>query len=147
MIAEGAPAPDFEAPDQDGRPFRLSGLRGSPVVLYFYPEADTPGCTRESQAFQALLPEFARRGVKVVGVSVDDCPKQKAFAQKYGLRFPLVADSKKAVVALFGVQNPRGAARRVSFFLDPAGTVVEVVDTSTAETHVERARARFLASS
>jgi len=144
MIAVGAAAPEFEAPDQDGRPFRLSALRGRPVVLYFYPKADTPGCTIESKGFQAHLAEFAARGVQVVGVSVDDCPAQKAFAQKYGLRFPLVADSTKEVAAKYGVLGPRGSARRVTYLLDPDGKVLEVIDTSAADRHVEGARARFL---
>jgi thioredoxin-dependent peroxiredoxin len=144
MIAVGAPAPDFEAPDQDGRPFRLSSLRGHPVVLYFYPKADTPGCTIESKGFQSHLPEFSARGVKIVGVSVDDCPAQKAFAQKYGLTFPLVADAKKEVGEKYGVLGPHGVARRVSFHLDPKGAVLEVVDNSSADPHLARARARFL---
>jgi len=144
MIAVGTLAPDFEAPDQDGRPFRLSALRGRPVVLYFYPKADTPGCTLESKGFQAHLAEFAAQGVHVVGVSVDDCPAQKAFAQKYGLRFPLIADVRKEVGEKYGVLGPRGPARRVTFLLDARGTVVEVVDSSSPDPHVERARARFL---
>jgi thioredoxin-dependent peroxiredoxin len=144
MIAAGSPAPDFEAPDQDGRPFRLSSLKGSPVVLYFYPKADTPGCTIESKGFQSQLPEFAAKGVRVVGVSVDDCPAQKAFAAKYGLAFPLIADSTKAVATKYGVLNPKGYARRVSFLIDPKGAVAEVVDDSSPDPHLARARARFL---
>ncbi len=144
MIATGAPAPDFEAPDQDGHPFRLSSLRGSPVVLYFYPQADTPGCTRESKGFQEHLPEFERQGVKIVGVSVDDCPAQRAFADKYGLRFPLIADRTKAVATSYGVLNPRGVARRVTFLIDRSGAVAEVVDGAAPEPHVARAQARFL---
>jgi len=144
MIAVGDPAPDFEAPNQDGTPFRLSSLRGTPVVLYFYPEADTPGCTIESKGFQKHLPEFAKRGIRVVGVSVDGCPAQLAFARKYGLEFPLIADSTKEVSSRYGVLGPRGKARRVSFFIDRDGKVVEVVDTSSADPHVARAQARFL---
>jgi peroxiredoxin Q/BCP len=146
MIAVGSPAPDFEAPDQDGRPFRLSSLRGSPVVLYFYPKADTPGCTIESKGFQSHLAEFAGRGVRVVGVSVDDCPAQKAFAQKYGLAFPLIADATKEVGTKYGVLGPRGSARRITFLIDKVGAVVEVVDSSSAEEHVARARTRFVTS-
>jgi len=146
MIAVGSPAPDFEAPDQDGRPFRLSSLRGAPVALYFYPKADTPGCTIESKGFQAHLPEFAAKGVRIVGVSVDDCPAQKAFAKKYGLAFPLIADSAKEVGTRYGVLGPRGSARRVTFLIDPKGTVVEVIDSSSPDPHVERARARFLSA-
>jgi len=144
MIAEGSEAPDFEAPDQDGRPLRLSSLRGHPVVLYFYPKADTPGCTVESKGFQRSLAEFVARGVHVLGVSVDGCPAQKAFAEKYGLAFPLIADSSREVVTKYGVLGPRGSARRVTFLIDRSGRVVEVVDQPSAEPHVARARARFL---
>jgi thioredoxin-dependent peroxiredoxin len=146
MIAVGDTAPDFEAPNQEGAPFRLSSLRGSPVVLYFYPKADTPGCTIESKGFQEHLPEFAKQGVRVVGVSVDDCPAQLAFARKYGLAFPLIADAKKEVSAAYGVLGPRGSARRVSFLIDREGKVAEVVDTSSPDPHVARARARFLSA-
>jgi len=146
MVAVGETAPDFEAPNQDGAPFKLSSLRGAPVVLYFYPEADTPGCTVESKGFRDHYAEFRAKNVHVVGVSTDDCPKQKAFAQKYGLPFPLVADRAKAVAEKYGVLGPRGHARRVSFFLDGSGRVLEIVDTSSADTHVARARARFLSS-
>jgi len=144
MLAVGEKAPDFEAPNQDGAPFRLSSLRGSPVVLYFYPAADTPGCTIESKGFQEHLAEFAKGGVRVVGVSVDDCPAQKAFAQKYGLAFPLIADSKRAVGERYGVLGPRRTARRVTFLIDRDGKIAEVIDTSSPGPHVERARARFL---
>lgn len=144
MVEIGQVAPDFVAPDQDGKPFTLSSLRGSPIVLYFYPAADTPGCTIEAKGFQNYLAEFAAKNVRVVGVSTDDCPSQKAFANKYGLRFPLIADSKKEVATTYGVLKPSGTARRVTFLIDGGGKVVEVVDTSSADTHVVRARERFL---
>jgi thioredoxin-dependent peroxiredoxin len=145
MVAVGEPAPDFEAPDQNGSPFRLSTLRGAPVALYFYPRADTPGCTIEAKGFQQHLGEFAARGVKIVGVSVDDCPAQKAFASKYGLQFTLVADAKKDVARRYGVLGPSGTAKRVTFLIDKAGTIAEVVD-GAPDHHVERARTRFLPS-
>ena len=144
MVETGQPAPDFVAPDQDGKPFALSSLKGAPVVLYFYPAADTPGCTIEAKGFQNYLADFAAQDVRVVGVSTDDCPAQKAFASKYGLHFPLIADSKKEVANLYGVLKPSGTARRVTFLIDAAGKVVEVVDSSSADTHVVRARQRFL---
>ncbi len=145
MIAAGETAPDFEALDQDGAPFRFASVRGSPVVLYFYPKADTPGCTIEAKGFEQNLGEFTAKGVKVVGVSTDDCPAQKAFASKYGLHFPLVADAKKEVARRYGVLGLTGHARRVSFLIDPDGKVAEVVDASSADTHIAKARARWLA--
>jgi peroxiredoxin Q/BCP len=144
MIAVGDSAPDFVAPDQDGKPFQLSSLKGSPVILYFYPKADTPGCTVEAKGFRDVYAEYAARKVRIVGVSVDDCPAQKAFMQKYSLPFPLIADTSKQVSASYGVLGPRGSARRVSFFIDAGGAVVEVVDTSSADAHLKAARARFL---
>jgi thioredoxin-dependent peroxiredoxin len=146
MPAVGDPAPDFEALNQDGTPFRLSSLKGTPVILYFYPKADTPGCTIEAKGFRDVYPQYQARKVHVVGVSVDDCPAQKAFAQKYGLPFTLIADTSKQVATAYGVLGPRGSARRVSFLIDAQGKVVEVVDTSSADTHLERARARFLSA-
>ena len=143
MVAVGEIAPDFEAPNQDGASFKLSSLRGAPVVLYFYPKADTPGCTIEAKGFQEHYQEFLAKEVHVIGVSTDDCPHQKAFATKYGLGFPLIADHSKAVAGKYGVLGPSGNARRVSFFLDGSGKVLEVVDGSP-DTHVARARARFL---
>jgi thioredoxin-dependent peroxiredoxin len=145
MVAVGEVAPEFEALDQDGAPFRLASLRGSPVVLYFYPKADTPGCTIESKGFQEHLGEFAKHGVRVVGVSVDDCPAQQAFAKKYGLKFPLVADKTKEVAGKYGVLGPSGYARRVTFLIGKDGKVLEIVDSSSPDPHLAKARARFLA--
>lgn len=144
MIDAGQPAPDFEAPDQDGRPFRLSKLAGSPVVLYFYPEADTPGCTVESKGFQSELGSYRAKGVQVVGVSVDGCDAQKAFARKYGLAFPLIADESKSVARQYGVLGPSGKARRVTFFIGPDRKVQQVVDLSAAAAHLKAAREHFL---
>lgn len=146
MPAVGDAAPDFEAELQDGSRFRFSSLKGHPVVLYFYPKADTPGCTIEAKGFRDHHGEFAKKGVKVVGVSVDVCADQLAFAKKYGLPFSLVADKDKKVSTAYGVLGPRGSARRVTFLIGADGRVAEVVDTSSADTHVERARARFLAA-
>jgi thioredoxin-dependent peroxiredoxin len=144
MIATGEKAPDFEAPNHDGTPFRLSSLLGTPVVLYFYPKADTPGCTVESKGFRDVYKEFQAHHVQVVGVSTDDCPAQKAFRDKYGLPFPLIADETKQVATLYGVLGPRGNARRVTFLIDATGKVVEVVDSGSPDPHLERARAVFL---
>ncbi|MGI0131098.1 MAG: peroxiredoxin [Thermoplasmata archaeon] len=146
MIAIGENAPDFEAPDHDGTPFRLSSLRGAPVVLYFYPQADTPGCTIESKGFRDVYREFLAKDVRIVGVSTDDCDDQKAFRVKYGLPFPLIADASKQVATQYGVLGPSGHARRVTFLIDAAGKVVDVIAASSPDPHLARARARFLAA-
>ncbi|MGA9840557.1 MAG: peroxiredoxin [Thermoplasmata archaeon] len=144
MIGPGEKAPEFEAPDHDGTPFRLSSLHGTPVVLYFYPKADTPGCTIESKGFRDVYKEYQAHHVAVVGISTDDCPAQQAFRDKYGLPFPLIADSSKQVATLYGVLSPRGNARRVTFLIGADGKVVDVIDNSSPDPHLDRARAAFL---
>jgi thioredoxin-dependent peroxiredoxin len=141
MVAKGDMAPDFQAPNQDGTAFQLSSLRGSPAVVYFYPQADTTGCTIESKGFRDAYAEFNAHKVAVIGVSTDDCPMQKAFMDKYGLPFPLIADSKREVATKFGVLGPGGKARRVTFLLDATGKVMEVVEGVSPDQHVARARA------
>jgi thioredoxin-dependent peroxiredoxin len=145
MVDIGDKAPDFEALDHSGAPFRFSSVRGSPVVLYFYPKADTPGCTIEAKGFRDVYGEYQAKHVKVVGVSTDECAAQQAFRDKYGLPFPLVADSSKKVATLYGVLNPSGHARRVTFLIDPSGKVQDIIDTSSPDAHLARARATFLA--
>jgi peroxiredoxin Q/BCP len=144
MPAKGEPAPDFHAPTHDGKSLQLSSLRGHPVVLYFYPEADTPGCTRESQGFRDAYAQFQAKGIAIVGVSTDGVDKQCAFADKYGLPFPLVADSAKQVATQYGVLGPSGRARRVTFLIDGAGKISEVVEERDAVAHVTRARTALL---
>jgi peroxiredoxin Q/BCP len=146
MIEIGTDAPDFDGVTQSGDRLRLSSLRGRPVILYFYPEADTSGCTRESQGLRDAYPALRERGVEVVGVSADSVGKQKAFCDKYDLPFPLVADDRREVIERYGVLGRGGRARRVTFLLDPEGRVSEVVDNPKAEAHVEAARRRFLGS-
>jgi len=144
MPAIGETAPDFTAPTATGSTLRLSSLRGRPVVLYFYPQADTPGCTVESKGFRDIYPELQRRKVEVVGVSCDSVDEQCAFAEKYSLPFPLVADAQKSVATAYGVLRPSGRARRVTFFLGADGRVQEIVDASEAAKHVARAKALHL---
>ncbi|MCI4338123.1 MAG: peroxiredoxin, partial [Thermoplasmata archaeon] len=108
MIAQGEMAPDFTEKTDDGSTLTLSSLRGQKVLLYFYPEADTPGCTIESKGFNERLAALQGRGIRVVGVSTDSVEKQCAFKEKYGFGFPLVADLGKAVAQQYGVLGPSG---------------------------------------
>jgi peroxiredoxin Q/BCP len=145
MPKVGELAPDFEAPTApNGSPLKLSQLRGKPVVLYFYPEADTPGCTTESKGFRDHYPEFRAKNVEVVGVSVDDVQKQCDFAEKYSLPFPLVADTSKSVAKAYGALRESGRARRVTFLIGPDGRIMDIVDVPKADPHVARARELFL---
>ena len=101
-ITEGSTAPDFTLPASGGRTVSLSGLKGKPFVLYFYPKADTPGCTKEASAFESALPELGKTGVTVIGVSKDSIKALEKFAEKYKLTFPLAADPKTSTIAAYG---------------------------------------------
>ncbi len=101
-VQEGDPAPDFSLPATGGRTVSLSSLKGKPFVLYFYPKADTPGCTTEACGFNEALTQFRELGLDVVGVSPDKLPALEKFAQKYALTFPLASDPENATAKAFG---------------------------------------------
>ena len=101
-IAEADPAPDFTLPATGGRTVSLADKKGKPFVLYFYPKADTPGCTKEAQAFEEALPDMAKAGIDVIGVSKDPMKALEKFAEKYTLTFPLASDPDGTVVEAYG---------------------------------------------
>jgi peroxiredoxin Q/BCP len=115
------------------------------VVVYFYPKASTSGCRIETKAFQDLHPEFQKRHVTIVGVSVDTPEAETKFAEECSTDFGLVADSDRAIATSYGVVGPNGNARRVTFMVGPDGRVVEKVDGAPLD-HVARAKARFLSA-
>ncbi len=101
-LTEGAKAPDFTLPATTGRTVSLKGLKGRPFVLYFYPRASTPGCTKQACAFQEVLPDFSSLGVAVIGVSKDSMKALEKFAAAYGLAFPLASDPEGTVIEAYG---------------------------------------------
>jgi peroxiredoxin Q/BCP len=101
-LAEGAPAPSFSMPASGGRTVSLQGLQGKPFLLYFYPKADTPGCTRQACGIQEALPQLGKLGLTVIGVSPDKLPPIEKFAKKFGLEFPLASDEDHAVAEAYG---------------------------------------------
>ncbi|WP_216319031.1 peroxiredoxin [Deinococcus aestuarii] len=123
----GQPAPEFDARSDDGRPVRLTELRGSWVVLYFYPRANTPGCSVEARRFEAALPEFGRLNAQVVGVSTDTEARQANFRDTCSLSFPLIPDGDRSVSRAYGVIGGLGGllglAARETFLIDPQGRV------------------------
>ena len=130
MVTEGAPAPDFELPNGDGDTVRLSELRGRPVVLYFYPKDDTPGCTAEACEFRDAYAEFERHGAVVLGVSPDSGASHARFKAKHGLPFMLLADTEHEVAERYGVwveKTMRGRTsmgiKRSTFVVDEHGNV------------------------
>jgi len=132
-IEEDKPAPDFELQTDRGEPLRLSSLRGKPVVLYFYPKDDTPGCTVEACSFRDRRPELAKRGAQVLGVSPDGVQSHAAFRDKYSLDFPLLADSDHRVAETYGAWGEKFnygkklmGIRRSTFLIDREGVVRKV---------------------
>jgi peroxiredoxin Q/BCP len=130
MIETGRPAPDFALPDQDGETVRLSELRGRRVVLYFYPRADTPGCTAQACGVRDHQHDYDAAGATVLGVSPDTVAAVKRFHDKQGLTFRLLADEDHAVAEAWGVwRRPRGDGRpstgitRSAFLVDEQGLI------------------------
>jgi len=107
MIAQGEQAPEFELPDQDGRAVKLTDLRGTPVVLYFYPRAGTPDCTTQACGVRDHVSDYARYGARVVGVSPDPVKSVKEFHEGNALDFPLLADEDHAVCEAYGAWGER----------------------------------------
>jgi peroxiredoxin Q/BCP len=101
-LAEGDLAPEFQMPATSGRTVSLDSLKGKPFILYFYPKADTPGCTKEACAFQEAMPHLEEIGLDVIGVSPDKIKPIEKFAAKYGLTFPLASDEDHAVAERYG---------------------------------------------
>jgi len=145
MPEVGEFAPDFSLPDQDGKVHRLSDYRGRPVVLFFYPKALTPGCTREVRAFVAHYPEFEARGAAVLGISADPPEVQKRFAEKLGVPFPLLSDPEAGVIRAYGawgVKNLYGkkseGTLRHTYLIDPEGRVVFRIKRAKPEEHPQK---------
>jgi peroxiredoxin Q/BCP len=144
VVEEGQEAPDFTLPDQDGNPVTLSDLRGQPVVLYFYPKADTPGCTTQACGIRDHHADYERSGAKVIGASPDTVTAQRNFADKYGLDFTLLADENHEVAELYGVWGEKKmygktymGVERSTFVIDPDGKVAKVLPKVSPKTHDE----------
>ena len=142
VIGPGAPAPDFELPDQDGEPVRLSALRGHTVVLYFYPKADTPGCTTQACSIRDREADYSAAGVTVIGVSPDPVAKVKKFHAKKDLNFTLLADADHAVCDQYGVWVQKSmygktymGAQRATFIVDADGCIRHVIAKASPKTH------------
>ena len=146
MIDVGEHAPDFVGTTQDGSRLEISSYRGKPLVLYFYPKANTTGCSIETRGFAENYPELQKAGISVVGVSVDSVEDQKSFAEKCGVPFPLIADKDKSIARQYGVLGLLGIAKRVTFFVEPDGRVAEVVQGMLPAPHLRRALERARAT-
>src|SRR5690606_33333552 len=138
--AVGDVAPDFRLQDQDGEWRSLENYRGQWVVMYFYPKDDTPGCTTEACSFRDDIYRYRAMGAAVLGISLDDVESHQAFAEKYELPFPLLADTEHTAAKQYGVLTTLGPmqfARRETFLIDPAGRIARHYPDVEPEAHAK----------
>ena len=142
MIEEGKPAPDFELTSDAGEQVKLSDLRGKPVVLYFYPKDDTPGCTKQACGIRDVYSDFRERGAVVLGISRDDEASHVKFKEKYSLPFTLLSDPDHRVAEEYGVWKERSlygkksmGIERSTFVIDEDGNVSKAMRRVKPETH------------
>lgn len=143
-LTAGSPAPDFRLPRDGGGEVSLADFRGRKLVLYFYPKADTPGCTRESQAFSALKAAFAKAGADILGVSADPVKKQDAVKTKYDLAHMLASDETHTMLDAYGVWGEKSmygktymGVTRATFLIGPDGRIVRVWPKVKVDGHAE----------
>ena len=144
MVEEGTPAPDFELRSDEGETVKLSALRGKPVVLYFYPRDDTPGCTAEACEFRDAYDRFREQGVEILGVSPDTEASHRKFKAKYELPFTLLADPEHKVAEEYGTWVQKNFAgkkymgiERSTFLIDSEGKVAKMMRRVKPDTHAE----------
>ena|ERR1700674_1007394 len=150
MLKEGDKAPDIRVQTDAGAEFRLSDLKGKRVVLYFYPRADTPGCTVEACEFRDGIKAFAKKGVAVVGVSPDKLAAQAKFKKKYDLPFTLLADEEKAAAEAYGVWKEKNmygkkvmGIARTTFVIGPDGRIEKIYGNVKAKGHASQVLAEL----
>ena len=142
MLAAGDQAPDFTLPDQSGEPVTLSDLRGQTVVLYFYPRADTPGCTTQACGVRDHAADYDEIDARVIGISPDPVTAVRKFADKYDLGFTLLADEDHAVADAYGTWGEKSmygktymGVQRATFIIDADGRIAKVFPKVSPETH------------
>ncbi len=152
MLKEGDKAPDFKARDAEGNQVKLSAFRGQKVVLYFYPKDDTPGCTREACSFRDSHSKLTRRGIKVLGVSLDSEASHKKFAAKYDLPFTLLSDPERSVSEAYGTYGEKKfmgrtymGLHRMTFLIDEKGRIKKIFNKVKPEGHADEVLEAFKA--
>jgi thioredoxin-dependent peroxiredoxin len=141
----GNQAPDFSGNDQNGNPIRLQDYRGKKVVLYFYPKDDTPGCTAQACNLRDNQPELQKAGYEVIGVSADDSTSHQKFIKKYGLNFPLIADTDHTIVEKYGVWKEKSmygrtymGIVRTTFIIDEEGKIADIIEKVDTKEHTSQ---------
>jgi peroxiredoxin Q/BCP len=137
MLNVGDQAPSFAVQDHTGAMRKLSDYRGKSVVLYFYPKADTPGCTVESCGFSDLYADFQNKNAEILGVSFDTVEENAAFAKKFGYKFPLLCDVKRGIGVAYGAANDAkaGYASRITYVIGPDGKIAQAHAKVSPKSH------------
>jgi len=142
MLKEGITAPNFTAKDEKGETVRLKDLRGQKIVLYFYPKDDTPGCTKEACSFRDAFSDFKKRGIRILGVSLDSEASHQKFTAKYNLPFTLLADTDHSIADAYGVYGEKKfmgrsymGVKRMTFLIDEKGKIKKVFEKVKPEEH------------
>ncbi len=137
-LKEGMKAPDFTLKDVSGNSYTLSSFEGkAPVVIYFYPKAGTPGCTKEACGIRDGLQSFKANGIKVFGISVDSTTAIDKFIADNHLDFPLLSDANKKVTKEYGVLGDNGRANRFTFIVDKKGNIAKIIEVKNISTHAD----------
>jgi thioredoxin-dependent peroxiredoxin len=134
---QGQQLPSVSFITEDERKLTPNDLRGQKTILYFYPEDDTPGCTKEACAFRDRIADYQRAGLRVYGASLDSPESHRKFREKHQLNFPLLTDEGGAAARALGVLGDRGVANRVTFLLDTVGRVAKVYPNVSPESHAD----------
>ncbi len=145
LLKVGDKAPNFKGIDQEGNEISMQNFKGKKLIVFFYPKADTPGCTAEACNLRDNFKVLREAGFELLGVSADSEKKQKKFKEKYHLPFPLLADENKEVVNAFGVWGPKtfmgrkfDGIHRITFVIDENGIIERVIDKVKTKTHTEQ---------
>jgi peroxiredoxin Q/BCP len=143
-LAVGDPAPDIQIDDDQGRPFRLSDLKGKNVVLFFYPKADTPGCTKEACQFRDSSAKYSKADTVIVGISADKAAAQAKFKTKFDLPFALLADTEHKAIDAFGVWKQKSfmgkkflGIERSTFIIDKQGKIARIFRKVSVDGHAD----------
>lgn len=146
MLKVGDCAPDFTLTAHDGTPFALAALRGRKLLLWFFPEADTPGCALEGRGLRDHQEYFDQNNIAVAGVSFNTVEENRAFADKYSFRFPILSDGARATALEYGAcEGPRAAhADRISFLIDEQGRIARIYDQVDPRDHAAKVLADVL---
>lgn len=145
MLQKGDKAPDFSGKDENGNPIRLSDFKGKKLVLYFYPKDDTSGCTAQACNLRDNLPALKNAGYEVVGVSVDDEKSHQKFIAKFGLNFPLIADTDHQLVQAYDVWKEKSmygrkymGTVRTTFLIDENGIITDIIEKVKTDAHASQ---------